>query len=148
MSPEMRYRDRNALWRSDNPTLERLIGLVGSFFRAFSFSLSFFLSFTLCDTFTFSGPIVTCFLFWHFDVCILALLLVFRYTYTHTCILSVACFHCCIATNSCMGLGETSMHELDPVLKRSNPPIPRDGAAAAAIIAAALLRLLVKPSSR
>lgn len=62
---------------------------------------------------------------------------------THTHIHSIACFRICrIAANSCMRLVETPMHELDPILKRSSPPLPRDGTAAASI-AAALLRLLV-----
>lgn len=73
--PEMRYRDRSAPWKSGQPyprKIDRVDGVVLSRFLS--------LSFILCDTFTFSGLIVTCFLSWHFDVCILARL----QTHTHT----------------------------------------------------------------
>lgn len=147
--PEMRYRDRSALSKIGQLyPIERSMGSMGSLFRALSLSL--FFSFSLIHTVryfhTFQTRCWECCLLWHILMFVFSLSHQHTHAHIYTHILSLA-LPLPLSRDELMPTSrwlETSMLELVPILKRSNPlfsPSPRDDAAAA--VAAALLRLLI-----
>lgn len=145
--PEMRYRDRSALSKIGQLyPIERSMGSMGSLFRALSLSL--FFSFSLIHTVRYFHTFQTrrweCCLLWHILMFVFSLSHnIHSHTYTH--ILSLA-LPLPLSRDELMPTSrwlETSMLELVPILKRSNPLLPpsppRDDAAAA--VAAALLEV-------